>query len=217
MSVFHLWNPNVSPEQPEALEFVITRGDAYDIAKGTRRFFVEAAHALGVPGEIRSWSVRACRSKYYTDYLGEFDWRDNWQPVWKATLVMAQPVGILPHNASPWIGLDAFDDSWHSGARRMAHKVACLVVADFANAAARSKAQRIIQADSMAKALQARHRLPDPEFGTSSVVGKFSQLQVDLGQVRETFFANGADYAEHVMGLCRKSKGTVHFAARKFL
>jgi hypothetical protein len=216
MSIFNLWNPNTPPKRPNELEFVITRGDAYGVAKGTRQFFTQAAQALGVSAEVESWDVRAFRSKYYTDYLGEPDWRDNWQLVWQAKLVMAAPIGKLPRSAAPWAELNAFDDTWHesSGA---GGKVGCLVVADFADAGSRTKARQLIEADPQAKALQARYHLPDPAFGTSKVVGKFPQLQVDLGQVSDDFFANGADYAEHVMDLCRKAKGTVHFAARKFL
>jgi len=115
------------------------------------------------------------------------------------------------------VGLDAFDDTWRGGPGPSLAEVECLVVSDFASAAARTRARRLIETDSAAKAMQASHALPDPVFATSIVVGKFPQLHISLGRVPPAFFIGGADYAEHVMGLCRAAKGTVHFAERKFL
>lgn len=217
MSIFNLWNPVIQDEAPNVLSFVITGGDAYGINKGTQHFFEEAAASLGVDIEIISWNVRPSRSKYYTDFLGEPEWRDNWQLVWKARIEGVGPLKPLRAGKSPWTGVDIFDDSWSGPCEDGVNDEGCLIVADFTSAANRQRAKAVMQSDQAAKSMQTTLGLPDPVFDVSTVANKYHQLQAELGRLPASFYAEGAGYGEYMMSICKEHKGTVHFADRKFL
>ena len=50
-----------------------------------------------------------------------------------------------------------------------------------------------------------------PMFHNARILGKYEQLQIDMGPFPGNFYADGAAYAEAVMDICKRFKGTVHF------
>jgi len=214
MSIFYIWNPIVLPRKPKTLEFVLTRGDAFGINKGTKSFLAEIFEALQIETKVKNWKVKKFRSKYYTDYLGEKDWRDNWQIVWRIQVTAVDKIGKIVEINEPWIGTDATDSSWKTAVDDDDETVGCLVVADFEKAEDLKKAEKLIEGDEKTKKMREKHEVGKPEFGLSEMMNLYPQLQIDLGDFPGKFFAGGADYAEKVMTLCKKMKGTIHFADR---
>lgn len=214
MSIFYIWNPIIEPEHPQTVEFVLTPGDAYSINRGTKKFFQKIFDDSGIEAKVKSWKVKKYRSKYYTEFLGEDDWRDNWQLIWRAEVTAAGKIKALPEMEIPWIGTDATDETWKIAEDDADETVGCLVVADFENEKDLKKAEKTIKEDEEAKKMQRKYSVGKPQFFTSEMIGEYKQLQIDLGDFPGQFFAKGADYAEYVMKLCRKAKGTTHFAER---
>jgi hypothetical protein len=213
--MYYIWNPYLVPDHHKSLEFVLTRGDSNQIAKGTKEFIENILKDIGVNERVAKWSIYPCRSKYYSEYLGEDDWRDNWQIVWKVHVITTTNIGELPKIKEDAIGTDATDDSWSTkNVLDDTDKVACLVIADFDNEAALKKAQDTISGNDL-KEMRKRYSAGKPTFSRSVVSGKYHQLQINLGRFPGDFFAKGADYAERVIELCKNAEGTVHFEDRK--
>jgi hypothetical protein len=214
MSIFYIWNPITDPNQSQTIEFVLTQGDADSINKGTKKFFQQVLDDLGVEAQVEKWEVNKYRSKYYTDYLGEDDWRDNWQPVWRAQVTAKEKIKDLAEMEEAWVGTDATDETWKIAVEDDDEIVGCLVVADFKNGNDLKKAEKSILQNEEVGKMQKKYSAGKPQFYTSEVMNKFKQLQIDLGDFPGEFFAKGADYAEYVMKLCRKANGTTHFTER---
>lgn len=214
MSIFYIWNPIIVPRKPKTIEFVLTRGDAFGINKGTKDFLSQIFEALQIDAKVEDWKFKKYRSKYYTDYLGEKDWRDNWQIVWRAQATAEKKIGKIVEMNEPWVGIDATDDSWETAVDDDKEKVGCLVVADFDKKTDLKKAEKSVVEVKKAKSMREKYEVGNPVFAYTEMMDLYRQLQIDLGDFPGRFFAKGADYAELVMDLCKKSKGTSHFADR---
>lgn len=214
MSIFYIWNPTIVPQESQKIEFVLTRGDAFSVNKGTKEFFQQIFKDLGIGEKVEKWKVGKYRSKYYTDFLGEDDWRDNWQLIWRAEVTAKGKIKELAEMQEPWIGTDATDETWKTATEDDNEIVGCLIVSDFEKTTDLEKAKKIILESAEVKEWQEKYSVGRPKFDYSEMMGIFKQLQIDLGDFEGSFFAKNADYAEYVMDLCKKAKGTVHFAER---
>lgn len=212
MSAFYIWNPYVIPNYPRTLEFVLTNGDVDGIAQD-KEFIESLLKDIGIKVGIANWSIEPYRSNYFSEYLDEEDWRDIWQVIWKVKVETIEEIGSLPKKKIPWIETNATGHDW---LKRPADNaiIGCLVIADFNSETALKKAQEAITVDRLLKQMQKKYSVGIPTFSGSEVIGKYKQLQVDLGKFPGKFFASGPDYAERVIELCKKAKGTVHYAAR---
>jgi hypothetical protein len=211
----YIWNPYVPPGRPNRLKFVLTDQYGYSIAHGTQEFIEHLLKDLGVKANVEGWSIKPYRSNYYTDFLGEEDWRDVWQIVWKGYISTAEKISALPKIIGPYIGSDATDQSASFANRlREEEEVSCLVVSDFESEERRLRAQEAILNDDLVKKMQRNYGVSKPTFCHTESLGKYKQLQADLGKFQSSFFAQGANYAEHVLELCKQEGGTVHFADR---
>ena len=214
MSALHIWNPYIGPDQPGKLEFILTRSDADAIAEGTKEFVEELLRDIGAKAEVIHWSIKPYRSNYYSDYLGINDWRGTWEPIWKVAVETVSEFDPLPEINSPWIETNAVDGSWLFTTRlRDDADINCLVISDFDDEEALRKVQVAIERGDF-RELQERYSVGTPIFSRSEVLGKYKQLQIDLGKFPSEFFASGADYAESVIKLCKQLKGTTHYEGR---
>ena len=116
--------------------------------------------------------------------------------------------------SEPWIGTDATDSTWETTVVDDNEILGCLVVADFKNEKELEKAEKDISDNQRCRDWQKKYSVGKPKFFYAEMMGIYKQLQIDLGDFKGEFFAKGADYAEFVMGICKKAKGTVHFADR---
>lgn len=215
MSMLHIWNPAIVPDHPDSLEFILTRGDSDAVAGGTRQFAEELLQDIGIQATVTSWSIKPYRTSYFSEYLDSDDWQDTWQPVWKVRIVTTAHLGRVPKIDGPWTETDATDGSW-SRADYLDDDtvIGCLVISDFTRKAALNKAQSAITKDETVQAMQRRYAVRAPAFSHSVALGKYPQLQIDLGAFPGEFFAHGADYAVHVRECCRQMGGRVNFADR---
>jgi hypothetical protein len=208
MSMYHIWNPYVSTEKPQILEFVLTSSDNDVVAKDN--FFIEALlRDLGIQTSVVDWSIEPCRSKYYSEYLDSEDWRDVWQIVWNVRIIGNQKIDDLPVAKSPWLGTNATGYEWCETPDDDA-VISCLVVSDFNNATDLKKAMKSIVGDELID-IRNQYQVALPTFRYFEVLGKYKQLQIDLGKFSGSFFSGESDYAQQVMDLCKKAKGKVHF------
>jgi len=193
---------------------VVTNGDVSDIAQD-RKFMQGLLEEIGICETPTKWSVTPCRSKYYSEYLDEEDWRDIWQLVWKLQMTIDQPVcpEIKANSLIPWTPTDVTGDEWLKVVDE--DKTTCFVVSDFNNDADLRKAKAAILSNPQVEKLREKYRLDIPAFSYTKVLGKYKQLQVSLGQFEKNFYALGADYAEIVLSLCQDLGGTINFDERR--
>jgi hypothetical protein len=214
MAGLYLWSPCLLPDIRSMIEVIVTRGETSGIADGTSEFARAVLEGIGVKADVSAWTVTPCRTKYFSEYLGEPDWRDNWQLVWKIRIQTTMPVDRLPELKQNGIGTDAGDNSWSPDKRvKDDDAVRCLVIADFKTENARSSAEAAV-AQCFSADVRERYRVGPPELRHARIPPKIEQLQIDLGLFAGRFYADGADYAETVMDACKKAKGTVHFQQR---
>ena len=213
MAGLYLWSPTLK-ESRNAIDIIVTRGDIGGIAEGTKDFSQGILKTLEIRANVQNWIVTQYRSKYFSEYLDETDWRDIWQPVWKIRINTKQTIDPPAVQWENGIGTDAGDGSWSANKRtRDTANTRCLVIADYRTTAARRSAEAAIATASLA-GQQARYGIavPDvPDISHTELPHDVHQLQIDLGVFSWQFFAEGAEYAEEVMKLCKKRRGTVHF------
>jgi hypothetical protein len=208
MSAFYIWNPYTAPANPKVLDFMLTNGDVAGIPQD-EKFIQSVLKDIGVEASVKSWTIKVYRTNYYSDYLGEEDWRDIWQPVWKLHVVTDEEIRALPKRKTPWMGTNATGKNLLDRPDRNAI-ISCLVISDFKSEAALRKAQSALT-NADFKQLQAQYSAGEPQFSRSEVLGKYKQLQIDLGEFGEEFYASRADYAEQVIEICKNAKGIVHY------
>ena len=211
-----MWDPHVMKEEPKTLRFVLTRGDADSILQGTREFMEALSKDIGVAVNVESWTIEPSRSQYYSEYLDEEEWLDTWQLIWNVRLVATENIEALPARKVAWIETNATDASW-TFEKRLADDavVSCLVIADFRTENDLEKAKGAVMADKSLEKMRAKYSVGAPVMESYEVVGKYKQLQINLGKFAGEFFASGADYAQKVMELCKKAKGSTNFQTRK--
>ncbi|MER0169353.1 MAG: hypothetical protein DU489_01820 [Nitrosomonas sp.] len=212
MSLFHIWNPFIHSDNGRKLSFILTRGDAYGLNRGTKDFVSQLANDMGLAANIEYWEINAYRSKYYTDFLGESDWRDNWQLIWRITLFASDSFVALPQMKIPWIETNVLDQTWEIALDDDEATVGCLVVVDFSQERDSVIMQDTILLDEAVNRFQKRYAVGKPIFLPLKVLGNINQVQIDLGQFPGGFFRKGADYAVYIIETCLKNNGTVHFS-----
>lgn len=216
MSAYFIWDPHVINEEPKTLRFVLTRGDADSILQGTREFMEALSKDIVVALNVESWTIEPCRSQYYSEYLDEEEWLDTWQLIWSVRLVANGNIESVPAKKVAWIETNATDASWAFEKRLPDDAaVSCLVIADFRTEKDLEKARAAVVADKSLEKLRSKYSVGAPVIESYEVVGKYEQLQINLGKFTGEFFASGADYAQKVMELCKKAKGSTNFQARK--
>lgn len=215
MSSYYIWNPFVFPIQPNTLKLILTRGETDAVSSGTLEFAQQLIRDIGLEIEVKSWSVKPCRSKYYSEYLGEEDWRDNWQILWKIEILSNTVIEGFPELEEAWIETNAYDES---GTTETSYddntEVACLIISDFENELDLNNAQDSIQT------LLSRRSSDNPTTSKSTFenfrpTSGYHQLQINIGEFPGDFFARGADCAEEIMNLCLRMNGTVHCGDRE--
>lgn len=212
MSAYNIWNPNIRSDTPKVLEFVLTNGDVTGGVDQGKEFIEGLLKDIGIEAQASSWLIEPFRSNYFSEYLDEGNWRDIWQLVWRIQVALNVEVKAVPGTQVAWVNTNATGSGWREepGDDEL---VDCIVISDFDSEAALMQAQMAISSDDF-KEMRKRYSVGIPTFGRSKTLGKYEQLQINLGKFPEKFYAEGADYAERVIEQCKKEKGTVHFEAR---
>jgi hypothetical protein len=215
VSLFYINYPHVLPEDQHTVEFALTYGAGDSIARGTKKFMQELLDDIGLKGDVVKWTLQPCRSKYYSEYIGAEDWRDNWSVVWKIRIQTAQKLDSLPIS-EPLIETNAFDSTWTiSNTLKDDAEVDCLIISDFDTKISLEETQKTIlnavTKDGLKK-LREKYARELPTFSQVKIRGKYHQLEVNLGKFSGSFFAQGADYAEGILKLCQKMNGAVNFS-----
>lgn len=107
--VFNLWTPHLAGER--LLEVDVTQAEFFKVGDGSADWIVALLAAIGVPSSALRWSIRPSRSRYYSSYPDEHDWRDRWTKCWTvrieldsapdvARFVQPPPVGPIPLEAT---------------------------------------------------------------------------------------------------------------------
>jgi len=218
MSNFCVCNPYILPTRPNVIEFILDYRESCGIGQGTKEFMQEILRDIGFESEVVMWVLQPFRSKYYSEFVGADDWRDNWILNWLVSVETLEPLGRLPLRSFPLIGTDAFDSTW--GTAKILDDdaiVNCLVISDFESENQREEAQKFISetvTNGKLKKLREINSAGLPTYSYSEILGKYKQLQVNLGKFPRSFFAQGANYAQEVMELCKRMDGTVSFEDR---
>src|SRR5258706_3268118 len=147
MSAFYIWNPYIVSHYPKALEFIVTNGDVVDGIANDKEFIQHLLKDIGIEAKVVSWSIEAYRTRYFSDYLDEDDWRDIWQAVWKVSVITSEEITSPPKITRPWTGTNATGHNWLDDPADDS-VIDCLVIVDFKSEAALKKAQTAIATNS---------------------------------------------------------------------
>lgn len=213
MSAFYAWNPSI-PKNSNMVECVVTNGDITDGIACDAGFIAALLHELQVDAQPAHWTITCCRSKYYSEYLDEDDWRGIWQIVWKVSITTVNPIKRKrqPRPVIPWREANITGDEWIRGP---AGKVMCLAVSDFPNQTAMENAQQAMLNDTAIREMQRASSLSESVFQYTKMLNKYPQLHILSGEFDDDFYAHGAPYAERVLQVCQQHGGTLNFAERR--
>ncbi len=198
MNSYLIWHPFVAGAAPPAVELFVTYRDLDDIGQGTTELMAELLRDVGVNLPPVEWTFTHYRASYFATYLDSPNWRDRWQNVWKARIVLASPpprIAVPPGRPIP---TGAHDASW-TRATSPAHRPSarCLIIADFPDEAAVARARAAVAACA-----------PQATFARGLAFGRWPQLHIDLGELPNERYAAGAPDAAAVAEACRLAGGT---------
>lgn len=112
--IFNLW----SPTRIDAYEvrFDVTQANMPRVGTGDEKWVNACLKALGITAPARSWSIRAARCHFYSDYPDEPEWLDRWPDTW---IVRVELAGTAPDDfgaPDPLpVQIDEYDRSWEYG------------------------------------------------------------------------------------------------------
>lgn len=213
MSAFFIWSPCIMPGDPKTIEFIVTNSAvAYGIARD-QEFIEHLLRDIGLITNVSNWSIKPYRSNYFSEYLDEDDWRGIWQIVWKIRVTTTKKIRTSSKLKKPWIDSNATGKDWWDGPDESA-ALGCLVICDFMSEAELQKAKAKITDDIILQQMRSQYSVDKPQYSRSKYLGKYEQLQIDLGQFTREFYSKGADYAMRTLELCKKAGATIHYEDR---
>ena len=212
MSNYFIWYPYVPDEEPKTLVCFLTPGDTgYEIADGSQEFIEQILRDLQMNNEPKSWAITTCRTKYFSDYIGEEDWRDNWQIVWKIKVDALKPIYISLQK-KPFYPTSAVDTNWGYD-QHLDHlsEVDCLVIGDFSSNRKRKFAQKEVSKFIAENNSKVGKNFGEPIFNFHKTLEDTYQLHINLGKFSGGFFSEGAVYAENIMSIIQHCDGKIHY------
>lgn len=183
-------------------------GDA--INQGSELFCKTILSSLNLNVVVKSWEVIVCRTDYFSDFIGEDDWADNWQIVWRLKIYTSEisiPEIKLPN---VFIALDLDDDSWSFSERVTENDITnCLVISNFLNKKDREIAMEAIS--TYCSSFKVEAATVTLSFLKLELLDKYFQLIIDLGRFNPDFYKNGATYAKAIQNICKEYGGLSHY------
>jgi hypothetical protein len=208
MSAFYVWDPSVSDDKRH-VRFILTNGDVTSGTFDEAEFAASVLQEMKVDASIKSVSVTPFRSRYYSEYLDEDDWRAIWPVVWSYDLELRKPIVSWRVKSTEPLGTNATGTGRLVPGPKDKDVVACLVCAKFSSATRAAKATTQAESDADCEEFRGKYKVGRPKVRQSKL-GKSVQLQLDLGRFSAQFFAKGADYAMRVQEVCEENHGVVH-------
>ncbi|MBC7421948.1 MAG: hypothetical protein H7334_00680 [Ferruginibacter sp.] len=206
-------SPNVSPESLNEISIILFDDIGDSIGPGSKNFFDQIFQDLKISADPKSWNVEPCRCDYYSDFPDEEEWEDVWRVTWKARVITKGNIGMIPLMKSIFIESIAEDENWIYEKRVTSESITnCLIISDFNSF---QDLKNVV--DKIAKlAFQSDKDYIKKEIKLKIVriMDTYHQLQIDLGKVKPSFYANGAKDARAVQKICIQEKGTTHFLQR---
>jgi hypothetical protein len=181
------------------------------IHKGSKKFCQGILQELNLDLTVKSWNMEVCRTDFFSDYIGEEDWTDNWQIVWQLKIDTVETNIKKVRLPDVFIESDIDDDSWASQERVTDESISqCLVIGNFLNQGDRNKAigkisENYLKADTS-------DAIKKPVFLKSKVLDKYFQIVINLGSFPPDFYSQGAAYAKAIEKICKESGGLVHYS-----
>ncbi len=211
MSAFYIWNPHVSQDYPNVLDFILINGDIPSGIATDRRFIEQLLNDIGISINVESWTIVSFRSIYFSEYLDRDDWRDVWPIIWKVHVKANKQIENPPKITDLLIDTNASGSDWLDDPEDE-DLIGCLVISDFDQEAALEKAQKniITASQTTLEDMRKRYMVGVPQFTRSKISNKYEQLEILLGEFPSSFFERGADYAQNVLEICEQANGIIH-------
>ena len=189
MSAYFIWSYQSPTSKPSIVDLFITNGTV-------------------TGGKVLKWATIPIRSMYFSEYVGEDEWRDNWQLVWKCRIELKgeSPVQFNTHEL--FVETDATDDKWRDEPEDD-ESVACYVIADFATDKELKEALDAVEATDFSE-MQEEYGVGEPEFNRCKIMDSFIQLQINLGEFPIEFYEDDTQYALHIIKICEEAGGIVN-------
>jgi hypothetical protein len=205
MSAFSLWHPHFSPNH-QTLQVYSLNGDVTGGINQDDQFITQVLSDLGVQQPPAHYTFRPFRTKYYSYYVNEADWQDNWVLLWKVQIDLTVPLTELPKYFDAYIDTDAYGENWVDEPAE-SEPITCLVMA---NAPTSTTLHTCIDQlkhnfDTTGWRFEVFEYVEHGEHGQ-----QYAQLEIDLGKFPSQFFADGAPLATQVMAVCERHGASVH-------
>lgn len=215
-TAYQLWGVHQADEDPRQIRFIVTEGGLGLFSIGDDDDFIDQLlQDLGIEAVVCDWSIIPYRSFYHSEYIDAGEaWQDRWYIIWKAHISLDPvPEGILI--TKPYLGTNATGQNQRTWPAEQ-ERIGCLVVADFPDEFSCQAAKGEISSDLACCKFQARYGVCGSQVEVYKVYNErgkeATQMLLDLGAFEARFFAQGADYAWHVMRICTAHGGETHFS-----
>ena len=206
----YISNLNIKDNHVEMILFD-QMGDS--INKGSKEFCEKILLFLNIKLIVKSWEIEVCRTNHFSDYIGEDDWRDVWQIVWK--LKILTDGSNIPAIQLPdiFVELDIVDDSWNfDEVVTKDTKTSCLIISYFLSEKDREKAIEKISVKDVSSSKD-KYSITTIKFSQNKIMDNYFQLTIDLGIFASDFYSNGAKYAEEIIDICKDFNGITHYSS----
>lgn len=208
MDAYYIWSYQSTSSIAPIIKFIITNGSMTGRVDEGKAFYEGVLHDLGVERQVKEWTTTPVRSIYFSEYIGEDDWRDNWQIVWKCHAVLEGDESVKFATHDLFVGTDAYADNWQ-GMPKDDDPVPCIVIADFETEVELQDALDTIEATDFSQ-MRSKYGAGNPVFNRFRVLDRFIQIQIDLGVFPLEFYRDDAQYALHIIKICEEAGGIVN-------
>ncbi|MBN1618855.1 hypothetical protein JW887_05980 [Candidatus Dojkabacteria bacterium] len=218
MSEYIIYNPAMKTSQK--LSFFIGEDGLGIMSVPTNKECIEKfVNVLGIKEKIEKYSVKNCRTFYYSEYTDEGEAiADQWSyGVWYVQVEFAKKVEKIDWTKSKFYVDDvvAFEKE-KLGVAGTEDPVLWFVISDFKSGVDLESAKKSLMEDDFIKNFVAEKKLKELSSYRSVAMSlsgeKFEQLITNLGEYSEAEFLEDCnDYRKRIMDICVEHGGEVNF------
>jgi hypothetical protein len=215
----YLCDPWINDEQESSLNFMIIENEKGLISCDNDFFmkkFIENINTenhtnIDTQNDISSWDIKPIRTCYYTDFLGEEEWQDNWQYLWMVKINLKSSLKSYPlKEGMIEIGLqdvnqESIQDYKEPERVNTNDRISCMIICQFSKDVQFSAIRSAISSNDFSE-MQRKYGVQP--FSVQHVEHvKYQQVHINLGEFSSDFFSSGADYADRLIKACQQLGG----------
>jgi hypothetical protein len=215
----YLCDPWINNEQESSLNFMLIENEKGLISFDNNFFikkFIEEVNAenhtsIEIQNSISSWNIKPIRTCYYTDFLNEEEWQDNWQSLWMVKVnlksaLKSHPLkeGMIEISLQD-VSQESIQDYKEPERVNTNDNISCVIICQFSKDVQFSAIKLAISSNDFSE-MQEKYGVQPFSVKHVEYV-KYQQVQINLGEFSSDFFSSGADYANQIIKICQQLGG----------